>query len=77
MTEKEKYYRSLVARFQKQYGVTEDELINTFKLREVGDSGALKQLCEKYNQPKLEYGYVHFYVAYRQWLRERGELDNN
>ena len=75
MTEKEKYYNEVLSHFIKKYGVTEEELLEVYNQ---GDEGrgpdALKNLCERLQQPKLQYGYVHFYIAYRQLLRERGEL---
>lgn len=71
MTEKEKYYRSVVTQFQENYGANENELLEVFRLKENGDNDALKRLCNKLKQPNLEHGYVHFAVAYRQLLRER------
>ena len=74
MTDREKYYRMVVNQFKEDYGVEEKDLLEVFTLRENGDIKALKRLCDKLNQPYLEDGYVHFAVAYRQLLRERGEL---
>ena len=74
MTGKEKNYQKILSYFKKEFGVAEEELLEVFWARENGDEKALVELCSRHQAPKLHYGYIHFAVAYRQLLRERGEL---
>lgn len=72
MTEQEKNYKCTAKRFYERYGVTESELIYVYEQRNAGNLKALEELCAKHKQPKLQDSYVHFYVAYSQYLRSIG-----
>lgn len=67
MTEKEAYYRQVMNKFTEEYGLTEEEFLRIYNSDDYWG--------EKSKLPKgLQSAFCHLFVAYRRYLRDRGEF---